>query len=94
MTVVQQPLFPDGELPAPPTLRPDDPTKRATFYCDASELKEKDWWAVLGRLEQVTEVLKDSNGNLRIRTSRTGPRQGYFRFPADKCRIVPRKERG
>lgn len=91
---MQQPLFPDEELPPPPVLRPDDATRRATFYCDASDLQVKDQLAVMGRLEQITGLDTDPQGNVRIRTTRTGPRQGYFRFPADKCRIVPRKERG
>lgn len=87
----QEPMFDDaGGIPAWQPGRNDDPTAKATFLTDAEQLRTGDHLAVMGRIEKIVSIAKDDNGNLRISTSRTGGRRGYFRFPRDKVRIVPR----
>lgn len=88
----QEALFPDaGGLPPWTPGRPGDPTAAATFMMDADQLAVGDYLAVLGRLEKVTGIVIDKQGNLRVRTPRTGKGSGYFKFPSDKVRIVPRR---
>lgn len=92
--MAQEALFDGGaDLPPWKPARADDPTRRATFVLNAGQLQVGDWFAVMGRIEKALKITVDANGNLRIATSRTGKGSGYFKFPADKVRIVPRERR-